>query len=227
MIVRAVHLLWNGLRLVPGARAVGGAFLQTGSGRAFARWMMRPLSASSAWQEESLADLGSPLHSSTYGLRRPYPPPQPEHYAQVETAYAERRGTDPARVAFVSANMGNYESPIHHEHLLDDADYVLVSDTWPTLEGPTRVVPADYFDSDPVRMARFVKTHPSSLRAGRAGGRLDRQQCRHPRRPGSAAAGVRRFGQAGRRNSASGADEPRRRVARVHQAAKGRRDSHP
>lgn len=99
-------------------------------------------------------------NSSTYGVLRPYPRPPLAHFEEIEKRYRRERLGGAADIAFVSAIMGNYESPQRHEHLIGSAEYVLVTDGGIDPVGATRVVRSDYFDPDPVRAARFVKTHP-------------------------------------------------------------------
>lgn len=148
---------WHAVAWIPGVRPAAVALLRSSRlghrvGRAFAP--VPPARFSE--REERRTD----YNSSTFGRLRPYVHPPPAHYAAIERAYRQARGTDPADIAFVSAMMGDYERPQRHEHLIADADYVLVSDCLTELAGPTRLVEADYRDLDPVRSARFVKTHP-------------------------------------------------------------------
>lgn len=66
----------------------------------------------------------------------------------------------PARVVVYTALAGGYHKPVPHEHLNPDYDYVLFTDAPITDYGLWDVRPMDYWHSDPVRMARYVKTHP-------------------------------------------------------------------
>ncbi|WP_379920498.1 glycosyltransferase family 2 protein [Erythrobacter sp. R86502] len=84
------------------------------------------------------------------------------HYsaeAAVLNRYRLLRKRTDGRIAFISAISGGYDSPKWHEHLVPTADYLLFSDTLRT-HPLYEVRPFCYFNADPVRTARFVKTHP-------------------------------------------------------------------
>lgn len=149
--------VWHAVRWIPGARPAAILFLQsTGLAEKFALALSPVPSPMSVELEEQPID----YNSSTYGQLRPYPFPSEDEYREVEQAYVRAKTDEPANIVFMSALMGNYESPQRHEHLIPEADYLLVCDGPVVINGPTTVVASDYYDIDPVRSARFVKTHP-------------------------------------------------------------------
>lgn len=100
-------------------------------------------------------------NASTYTKLRPYPFAPREWLEQVGSAYLSRRSATPAITVF-TAITGSYDAVNQHEHLMEGADYVLFSDA-PVAPYIYALRPAPYHDEDPVRMARFVKTHPHRL----------------------------------------------------------------
>lgn len=81
-----------------------------------------------------------------------------EAVARHAEARAQRAG--PARVVVFTALAGGYETLLPHLRLDPRFDYVAFCDR-PTRDcGFWDVRPMDYWNPDPVRMARYVKTHP-------------------------------------------------------------------
>ncbi|HPI49240.1 MAG TPA: glycosyltransferase [Hyphomonadaceae bacterium] len=103
------------------------------------------------------------LNASTYHADRPYLFAPAQTLNQASAQYMGARKAGAARVAFFTAITGGYDEISMHEHLDPSADYHLFLDV--PLEGRYiyNIRPAPYFDTDPVRAARFVKTHPHML----------------------------------------------------------------
>ena len=159
LLYRSLRAGWRIARRVPGVADLALAVLhRTGLAERVATVLAPVPPARFVEQEPAAID----YNSSTYGSLRPYTRPALEHFLSVEECYKrERTGHGRPEIAFVSALMGNYERPQRHEHLLGNADYLLVTDgSTPSEVGVTQVIQADYFSPDPVRAARFVKTHP-------------------------------------------------------------------
>lgn len=104
-------------------------------------------------------------NASTYTKLRPYPFAQRGWLERVGRDYLSRRSPRPAVTVF-TAITGGYDSVNQHEHLMEGAEYVLFSDV-PAAPYVYSLRPAPYYDEDPVRMARYVKTHPHRLIADR------------------------------------------------------------
>lgn len=77
----------------------------------------------------------------------------------VKTFNEERVGRRAKKVVYTALS-GGYEVPLAHETLDPDFDYVLFSDCPITDCGFWEVRPMDYWHPEPVRMSRYVKTHP-------------------------------------------------------------------
>lgn len=110
-------------------------------------------------------DLSDPNFSSYMRAVARYPALHPAATRAVLSRYRRLRTCQDADVAFVTASAGRYDTPKWHEHLLPTADYLLFSDTikqHPLYE----VRPFPYYNIDPTRMARFIKTHPRTVAPG-------------------------------------------------------------
>jgi GT2 family glycosyltransferase len=110
-------------------------------------------------------DPGDPNFSSYMRSAFRYPALHPAATRAVISRYRRLRAQQHAEVAFITASAGRYDTPKWHEHLLPTADYLLFSDaiqTHPLYD----VRPFPYFNIDPTRMARFIKTHPSTVAPG-------------------------------------------------------------
>ena len=113
------------------------------------------------------------LHGKSEGRslgRRPLD--QPSHLASAEvratnpitTARSSKGGNLPTvrrrRYAIYTAITGGYDDIKHPERIDPDCDYICFSDTDIRNPGVWQVRRVDYFNTDPTRIARFVKTHP-------------------------------------------------------------------
>lgn len=84
-----------------------------------------------------------------------------EHYKAEIIEY--KKGQTPkrtVRVAIYTARTGSYDSPKLPVKLNPQYDYVIFTDLPVEDTGVFKVKPLPYFDYDPVRAARYVKTHP-------------------------------------------------------------------
>ncbi|MCB2190564.1 MAG: glycosyltransferase [Deltaproteobacteria bacterium] len=84
-------------------------------------------------------------------------------YRESIAAYNRRRASGPLKIAVYVAITNNYDSIKLPEELNPNLDYVLFSDRPVADTGVYQVRPIAYFNADPVRAARFVKTHPHLL----------------------------------------------------------------
>lgn len=100
-------------------------------------------------------------NASTFTALHPYPFAPRTRLEQIGRSYLACRSRTPEVTVF-TAITGHYDRANQHEHLMEGADYVLFSDA-PTAPYVYALRPAPYHDEDPVRMARFVKTHPHRL----------------------------------------------------------------
>lgn len=110
-------------------------------------------------------DPGDPNFSSYMRAAVRYPAIHPAATRAMLSRYRRLRAHEQAEVAFITASAGRYDTPKWHEHLLPTADYLLFSDviqTHPLYD----VRPFPFFNIDPTRMARFIKTHPSTVAPG-------------------------------------------------------------
>ena len=105
------------------------------------------------------------LHSSTFGKMRRYAFASAEHLKSIAARHASTNAGQ-REIAIFSAISGDYDSLCYHEHLLDTADYHIFADGSPRRRYVFDIKPLPYLDEDPVRSARFVKTHPHMLLAG-------------------------------------------------------------
>lgn len=110
-------------------------------------------------------DRSDPNFSSYMRSAGPYPALHPAAARAVLARYQQLSAHEHAEVAFVTASAGRYDTPKWHEHLVPTADYLLFSDTVQT-HPLYDVRPFPYFNIDPTRMARFIKTHPSIVAPG-------------------------------------------------------------
>ena len=142
------------------------------SGEAFHQWLGRrlrpakpdecpdPGTENALWEDPS-----DPNFSSYMSAAAPYPALHPAALRAVISRYHLLRAQQHADIAFITASAGRYDTPKWHEHLLPTADYLLYSDaiqTHPLYD----VKPFPYFNIDPTRMARFIKTHPNAVAPG-------------------------------------------------------------
>lgn len=104
--------------------------------------------------------LGDP-NSSTFTAQHSYSFPPRSRLEQIGRDYLSGRVLKPEVTVF-TAITGGYDHANQHEHLMEDADYVLFSDA-PVSQYVFALRPTPYHDEDPVRVARFVKTHPHRL----------------------------------------------------------------
>ena len=65
-----------------------------------------------------------------------------------------------AKVVVYTAIIGNYDSLILPEYITDEWDYVCFTDTQVSGEHIFEIRKPDYLNSDPTRIARYIKTHP-------------------------------------------------------------------
>lgn len=103
-------------------------------------------------------DIADP-NFSTYQKEIKYPELHPAAQSAILSRYHRLRAGENPRIAFISAIAGGYDFPKWHEHLIPYADYLLFSDSLrhhPLYD----VRPFSYFNIDPTRTARFIKTHP-------------------------------------------------------------------
>ena len=78
-------------------------------------------------------------------------------------AYSSENKARRNRVAVYTAIAGGYDVPLVHETLDPEIDYYLFTDQPVPDMGFWRVRSIDYYHPDPVRRARYVKTHPHVL----------------------------------------------------------------
>jgi GT2 family glycosyltransferase len=83
-------------------------------------------------------------------------------YGASRQRFASMGGRSP-RIAIYTAITGNYDSIKLPEHLDPRLDYIVFSDRTAPATGVWQVRPIPFFDDDPTRVARFVKTHPHHL----------------------------------------------------------------
>lgn len=132
--------------------------------QAFAEWLAKRLEDRSS--EGAIAGFGSaPWENaedpnfSSYQKFIKYPRLHPSAEAAVVSRYHRLRDRADAKIVFISAIAGGYDTPKWHEHLLLTADYQLFSDSLKS-HPLYDVRPFPYFNIDATRTARFVKTHP-------------------------------------------------------------------
>ena len=115
------------------------------------------------------ADGAADIHGSTFHARKPYPFLPPDTLDATREAYLRNKllsgARQQSRVVFTAIS-GRYDNMQYHEHLMGDCDYRVFTDSDPSggcyAYDLRRIA---YFDEDPVRVARFVKTHPHMLLA--------------------------------------------------------------
>lgn len=91
----------------------------------------------------------------------PYPKEGCERALAAVECYRTQKATRPrARVVVYTALTGGYERLLPYEHLDPAYDYVAFTDTSVKDCGFWDVRPIDYWHPEPVRVARYVKTHP-------------------------------------------------------------------
>lgn len=103
------------------------------------------------------------LNASTFSVARPYPFASARALNELSLKYVQARRAGKAKTAFYSAIVGGYDDLSLHEHLNPAADYHLFTDARDMGGFVYSTHPIPYFDTDPVRAARFVKTHPHML----------------------------------------------------------------
>ena len=164
-------------------------------------------------------------NSSTYGKLRPYPRPTAEHYdANIERRYFVVASQAPHRPSahrlLITALTGGYENIPRHEHrLIGDADFHLVTDGAGQPGAGARPSTPRYFDRDPVRAARFVKTHPHLVAPNAKVAIWHDAKRHHPRRPPAANLRLHRVRQAPRNCPGITGDPPSRRRPRSASSA--------
>lgn len=77
--------------------------------------------------------------------------------------YNKQKEKRRARVAVYTAIIGGYDELILPEDIVLDWDYILFSDAQLVGESIYELRAPEFIDSDPVRVARYVKTHPHTL----------------------------------------------------------------
>lgn len=107
------------------------------------------------------------LNCSTYHDDFKYP------FASVEDLVTKARdyidaciGKCRFRIAVYTAISGQYDSILFHENLMNDSEYFIYTDTDTSGSYVYKNHSMPYFDDEPVRRSRFVKTHPHALFSG-------------------------------------------------------------
>jgi GT2 family glycosyltransferase len=77
----------------------------------------------------------------------------------LEIPDGARANAQTAGVAIVVGISNNYDQLRRPQHLVPGADYICFSDRPIDGLGIFRIAPIDFFDADPVRTARYLKTH--------------------------------------------------------------------
>lgn len=104
------------------------------------------------------------IHSSTFHARRPYAFMSKAQLKEKAAEHLEQTLTRGGRdVAIFTAIINKYDAILCHEHLLPFVDYYLFTDTVLKSVYVYKTIMAPYFDKDPVRSARFIKTHAHML----------------------------------------------------------------
>ena len=109
------------------------------------------------------------LNSSTYTREKAYPFVPADRLQAIAGEYLRARsaaGMQKAPFAVYTSITGQYDNVLFHKHLMPKADYFLFSDGEVDNQFIYTHQPAPYFDEDPTRSARFVKTHPHLLFPG-------------------------------------------------------------
>ena len=88
-----------------------------------------------------------------------------DRYNKAEQKRSKQAGYRDLRVAVFSAVSGGYDSVKPPEVLHDGIDHVFYTDQPVESVGIYDIRPLPYFDADPTRSARYVKTHPHTLLA--------------------------------------------------------------
>ena len=103
-------------------------------------------------------------HSSAnvYATHRAYDYPEESKVAENILRYRQERGSE-NRIVIFTAIAGGYEDLIIPEYLDPRFDYVCFVDRSQNDLGVYDIRPIQYYTSDPVRSARFVKTHAHEL----------------------------------------------------------------
>ena len=96
----------------------------------------------------------------------PYSRAVPESEARKVAEYQEHSGSQHNRIAIFSAIVGGYDAPVLHEVLDPQIDYFLFTDRDLPDMGFWKLRNIDYYHPDPVRRARWVKTHAHRLLSG-------------------------------------------------------------
>jgi len=103
-------------------------------------------------------------HVSTYNAGRKYRFVPREELDRTAQAYIDARASrGPAEIAVFTAISGDYDDLPFHEHLDPGIDYYAFLEDAPPRPYVYNVEPLPYYDADPVRRARFVKTHAHLL----------------------------------------------------------------
>lgn len=166
----AEHYLWLGAKLGrnPGPKFDTNAYLDLNIDVAASRF--NPLLHYERWgQREGRSTIKAliqpKLHSSTFSNLHRYNFAPEEQLRALAAAYEKARVAK-REIAIFTAISGDYDHIYYHEHLLNSADYFIFADGAARQRYIFDITPLPYLDEDPVRSARFVKTHPHMLLAG-------------------------------------------------------------
>lgn len=95
---------------------------------------------------------------SLYYRERPYPPRCAADIIEGVKSYKRLKKKN--HIVVYTAIIGEYDSLIVPEVIDPDIDYVCFSDRPRDGFGVFEIRPVDYYNTDPVKIARYVKTHP-------------------------------------------------------------------
>ena len=121
-----------------------------------------------AQQKNKTINNSDPLNCSTFNHLNPYIHPKEDFFRKTISTYQLQKANQsyPSKIAVFTASTGGYDSQKIPEYLNPEFDYFMFTDM-PILDiGFWNLQPINYFDIDPIRMARFIKTHPHHLLSG-------------------------------------------------------------
>lgn len=116
-------------------------------------------------QDETKTVDPATLYASTFSVSRPFkhqPIPYLRHLIENYNKIRSRNIGN-MKVAVFSAITGGFETQKIPEYLHNDFDYFMFTDGEMPEVGLFKILPIPYFDTDPRRVARYVKTHPHHL----------------------------------------------------------------
>ncbi len=87
----------------------------------------------------------------------------PQDMAQKITAYQSTFSKNKKKIVLYTAIFGDYDSLVLPEMPDADVDYVCFTDCPKNNYGIWQIQASPYYHSDPVRVARYIKTHPHQL----------------------------------------------------------------